>query len=71
MSSNLQYQFPLKLASWFRYKKASASLGALAINPRVAFDQLKKNAPADWSFRSIEELDDNEPADWWKVEESE
>lgn len=30
-----------------------------------AFEQMKKDAPADWSFRSIKELDD-EPADCWK-----
>jgi hypothetical protein len=32
----------------------------------VAFEQMRKDAPADWSFGSIEELDDDDPADWWK-----
>ena len=35
-----------------------------------AFDQLKKDAPAEWSFASIKELD-AEPADWWKSEGAE
>jgi hypothetical protein len=37
----------------------------------VAFEQMKKDAPADWSFRSIEELEDDDQADWWKEEETE
>jgi len=35
-----------------------------------AFDQMKKDAPAAWSFGSIEELDDDDDqADWWKSDE--
>jgi hypothetical protein len=37
----------------------------------IAFEQMRKDAPADWSFRSIEELGDDDQADWWKGEESE
>jgi hypothetical protein len=33
----------------------------------IAFEQMKKDAPANWSFRSIEELGDDQ-ADWWKEE---
>jgi hypothetical protein len=29
------------------------------------------SAPADWSFRSIEELEDDDQADWWKAEDPE
>jgi hypothetical protein len=37
----------------------------------AALKQLKKDAPADWSFRSIEELKkDADQADWWKRSES-
>jgi hypothetical protein len=35
----------------------------------ATLEQLKKDAPSDWSFRSIEELDDDDQADWWKGEE--
>jgi hypothetical protein len=34
-----------------------------------ALDQLKKDAPADWSFGSIEELGEFDQADWWKADE--
>jgi hypothetical protein len=37
----------------------------------VAFEQMRKDAPVDWSFRSLEELEADEPADWWKGDESE
>lgn len=38
----------------------------------ATLEQLKKDAPADWSFRSLEDLKkDDDPADWWKAEESE
>jgi hypothetical protein len=38
----------------------------------ATIEQLKKDAPTDWVFRSLEELEDNDDqADWWKVEESE
>jgi hypothetical protein len=34
----------------------------------AALEQLKKDAPADWSFHPLEEIDDDdEPADWWKT----
>ena len=33
----------------------------------IGFEQLKKDAPADWSFRSPEQ--DADPADWWKEDE--
>jgi hypothetical protein len=36
-----------------------------------ALEQMRKAAPAGWSFRSIEELEDGEPADWWKADEPE
>jgi hypothetical protein len=35
----------------------------------ATLEQLKKDAPADWSFRSLEELDDDDQADWWKTVE--
>jgi hypothetical protein len=35
----------------------------------ATLEQLKKDAPADWSFRSPESED--EPADWWKSKEPE
>jgi hypothetical protein len=35
----------------------------------VAFEQMRKDAPAEWSFGSIEEIEDDEPADWWKGDE--
>jgi hypothetical protein len=36
----------------------------------IAFEQMRKDAPTDRSFGSIEDLDDqDEPADWWKAEE--
>jgi hypothetical protein len=38
-----------------------------AIN--ATLEQLKKDAPADWSFRSLEELEDDDQADWWKADE--
>ena len=34
----------------------------------VGYEEAKRNAPAEWSFCSI---DQDEPADWWKVEEAE
>jgi hypothetical protein len=37
----------------------------------ATINQMKKDAPADWSFHSIEELEDDDQADWWKTEESE
>ncbi len=33
----------------------------------VAFAQLKAEAPIEWSFASLEELDEPDPADWWKA----
>jgi hypothetical protein len=30
----------------------------------VGFEEEKKQAPAEWSFRSIEDLEQDEPADW-------
>ena len=33
----------------------------------VGYEEEKKDAPAEWSFCSIEEQD--EPADWWKSAE--
>jgi hypothetical protein len=32
----------------------------------VAFARLKADAPAEWSFRAIEEGEETDPADWWK-----
>jgi hypothetical protein len=32
----------------------------------AAFEELKKSAPTEWSFASIEEQDEKEEADWWK-----
>jgi hypothetical protein len=37
-------------------------------NP-AGFEEDKKLAPAEWSFCSAKDLDDDEPADWWKLEE--
>jgi hypothetical protein len=37
----------------------------------VGFEQMKKDAPAEWSFGSIEELGADDQADWWKADESE
>jgi hypothetical protein len=40
-------------------------------NIDATLEQLKKDAPADWSFNSIEELeDDDDQADWWKGSET-
>jgi hypothetical protein len=36
----------------------------------AGFEQLKRDAPADWSFRSLEEINDD-PADWWKTDQPE
>ena len=35
----------------------------------ATLEQLKKDAPGDWSFRSLEELEDDDQADWWKEQE--
>ena len=35
----------------------------------IAFAQMRKDAPAEWSFESIEP--DNDQADWWKEGEAE
>jgi hypothetical protein len=35
----------------------------------VGYEEEKKDAPAEWSFCSAKDLDDDEPADWWKLEE--
>jgi hypothetical protein len=36
----------------------------------ATLEQLKKDAPADWTFRSLEELEeDDDRADWWKESE--
>jgi hypothetical protein len=34
----------------------------------AGFEQIKSDAPLEWSFRSPES-DDEEPADWWKEDE--
>jgi hypothetical protein len=36
------------------------------IEDPIGFEQMKKDAPADWSFGAYEAAD---PADWWKEEE--
>jgi hypothetical protein len=33
----------------------------------IAFKQQKEHAPAEWSFSSFEEPDEDDPADWWKT----
>jgi hypothetical protein len=33
----------------------------------IAFKQQKEHAPAEWSFSSFEEQDEDDPADWWKT----
>ena len=35
----------------------------------ATIEQLKKDAPADWSFRALEELDDDDQAGSWKSDE--
>ena len=35
----------------------------------AGFEEDKKLAPAEWSFCSAKDLDDDELADWWKLEE--
>jgi hypothetical protein len=35
----------------------------------IGFAQMKKDAPAEWSFSSFEGED--EPADWWKADGTE
>ena len=33
----------------------------------IAFKQQKEHAPAEWSFSSLAEPDEDDPADWWKT----
>jgi hypothetical protein len=33
----------------------------------IAFKQQKEHAPAEWSFSSFAEPDEDDPADWWKT----
>ena len=33
----------------------------------VAFAQLKADAPAEWSFSSLEDGEETDDADWWKM----
>ena len=33
------------------------------------FEEDKKLAPAEWSFCSAKDLDDDQPADWWKADQ--
>jgi hypothetical protein len=35
----------------------------------AGFGELRKNAPAEWSFASIEDLAEQDQADWWKTAE--
>ena len=35
----------------------------------VGYEEEKKHAPAEWSFCSAKDLDEDEPADWWKESE--
>src|ERR1700688_4015019 len=35
----------------------------------AGFEEDKKLAPAEWSFCSTKDLDEDEPADWWKAEQ--
>jgi hypothetical protein len=35
----------------------------------VGFEEQRKHAPLEWSFRSIEEQDEHDQADWWKASE--
>jgi hypothetical protein len=35
----------------------------------VGFEEQRKHAPSQWSFRSIEERDGDDKADWWKEPE--
>jgi hypothetical protein len=35
----------------------------------AGFEQLMKDAPADWSFGSLDDLDEPDSADWWKGDE--
>jgi hypothetical protein len=39
----------------------------LMVEDLAAFKEMKANAPADWSFSSAEEQDEEDAADWWKV----
>jgi hypothetical protein len=39
-------------------------------DPPIALEQLQREAPAQWSFRSIEDLDEPDQADWWKRSET-
>jgi hypothetical protein len=41
----------------------------MMMNDPVAFEQMKKDAPLDWAFHALEELEDDDQADWWKGEE--
>src|ERR1700722_9777042 len=33
----------------------------------VGYEEEKKHAPAEWSFCSAKDLDEDDPADWWKT----
>jgi hypothetical protein len=33
----------------------------------IAFKQQREHAPAEWSYSSFEEPDEDDPADWWKT----
>jgi hypothetical protein len=37
----------------------------------ASFEEMKKDAPAEWSFGSIEDLDEPDQADWWKADDPE
>jgi hypothetical protein len=37
------------------------------MSDRIAFEELKAHAPAEWSFSSAEETEEPDEADWWKV----
>ena len=56
------------LVHWIKtFNKMMEDPGAID----ATLEQLKKDAPAEWSFHSIEELEDDDQSDWWKREEPE